>query len=77
MSTNTESSHSCGKSILYPPVEQQELATLIPNLELFWLRSPHDHDAFLREMEALNALLVAFRETLGIGNRNGRKFSMN
>jgi homoserine O-acetyltransferase len=62
--------------ILYPPVEQQELAKYIPNSELLWLRSHHGHDAFLmdHDMDALNDLLVNFR--LEKGNRNGRGFGM-
>lgn len=47
--------------ILYPPVEQQELAEFIPQAKLTWLRSPHGHDAFLIDMEALNELVVAFQ----------------
>ena len=47
--------------ILYPPVEQQTLATYLPNAELAWLHSPHGHDAFLIDMEALNQIIVAFR----------------
>lgn len=50
--------------ILYPPVEQQELASLIPNASLEWLDSPHGHDAFLIEMDRLNHLVVQFRQTL-------------
>ncbi len=48
--------------LLYPPIEQQELANLIPNAELVWLSSPHGHDAFLIEMDALNNLVVQFRQ---------------
>lgn len=46
--------------ILYPPVEQEELAALIPNAELQWLESPHGHDAFLIDMDVLNSLVVRF-----------------
>jgi len=49
-------------NILYPPIEQQELANLIPNAELAWLSSSHGHDAFLIEMDALNHLVVQFRQ---------------
>jgi homoserine O-acetyltransferase len=59
--------------ILYPSVEQQELATLIPNSELVWLESPHGHDAFLMDMEALNAILVPFRERFQAQHLNGFK----
>ena len=50
--------------VLYPPVEQQKLAELIPNAELGWLNSPHGHDAFLIDMEDLNAMVVNFRQSL-------------
>ncbi|QHG15729.1 homoserine O-acetyltransferase [Nostoc sp. ATCC 53789] len=43
--------------ILYPPVEQQELANLIPNAQLSWLKSTHGHDAFLIDMAALNEII--------------------
>jgi len=47
--------------ILYPSVEQQELAIFIPNSELVWLKSSHGHDAFLINIAALNELIVSFR----------------
>jgi homoserine O-acetyltransferase len=52
--------------VLYPPVEQEELAKYIPNTELNWLKSPHGHDAFLIEMEDLNNMIVNFRNKLSI-----------
>jgi homoserine O-acetyltransferase len=48
--------------ILYPPVEQEELSSLIPNAKLAWLESPHGHDAFLIDMTVLNHLIVQFRQ---------------
>jgi homoserine O-acetyltransferase/O-succinyltransferase len=50
--------------VLYPPEEQRELAARLGNARLAWLRSPHGHDAFLIETEALNRLLVDFRNGL-------------
>jgi len=50
--------------ILYPPVEQEELATLIPHAKLEWLESPHGHDAFLIDMTILNDLIVKFRHQI-------------
>jgi homoserine O-acetyltransferase/O-succinyltransferase len=50
--------------LLYPPVEQQELANLIPKSQLHWLRSPHGHDAFLIDMETLNEIVVSFQRQL-------------
>ncbi|MEI1376559.1 homoserine O-acetyltransferase [Nostoc sp. UHCC 0926] len=52
--------------ILYPPVEQQELANLIPNAQLAWLKSIHGHDAFLIDMDALNEILISFRQNLDL-----------
>lgn len=54
--------------ILYPPIEQQELAALMPNAELAWLESPHGHDAFLIDMDTLNEMVVQFRQR--VGNHN-------
>ncbi|HEY9644720.1 MAG TPA: homoserine O-acetyltransferase, partial [Chroococcidiopsis sp.] len=50
--------------VLYPPVEQQELATHIPNAELAWLHSIHGHDAFLIEMDRLNQQVLDFRRAI-------------
>ncbi len=47
---------------LYPPVEQQELADLIPHAQLNLLKSTHGHDAFLIDMEVLNKLVISFRQ---------------
>lgn len=52
--------------VLYPPVEQEELAKYIPNAEIQWIISPHGHDAFLIEMEDLNNMIVNFRNKLFI-----------
>jgi homoserine O-acetyltransferase len=46
--------------ILYPPVEQQELAACIPNAQLQILHSSHGHDAFLIDLDLLNDLIVSF-----------------
>lgn len=50
--------------VLYPPVEQKELADYIPNSELVWINSPHGHDAFLIEMDVLNDFIINFRKKL-------------
>ena len=47
---------------LYPPVEQQELARLIPGAKLQTLRSQHGHDGFLIEMEQLERQVRTFRD---------------
>jgi homoserine O-acetyltransferase len=50
--------------ILYPPVEQQELADLIPNAQLVYLKSIYGHDAFLIDTVALNEIVINFRQAL-------------
>ena len=50
--------------ILYPPVEQQELADLMPNAQLVWLKSTYGHDAFLVETAELNQLIINFRKAI-------------
>lgn len=52
---------SIDSDVLYPPVEQQELAAALPCGRLANLSSPHGHDAFLIEEEAVNALVREFR----------------
>jgi len=47
---------------LYPRVEQQELARLIPEAELHTLRSQHGHDGFLIESDQLEHRVRTFRE---------------
>jgi len=47
--------------ILYPPLEQQELANFISHAQLRWLKSNDGHDAFLIDMEVLNDLVISFR----------------
>ena len=52
--------------VLYPPIEQQELADLIPHAKLLWLDSPHGHDAFLIDMDRLNQFVFDFRQELNL-----------
>lgn len=47
--------------LLYPSVEQRELATHLPYAELALLPSAHGHDAFLIETAELDTVLQAFR----------------
>lgn len=47
--------------VLYPLTEQEELATHLPNADLQVLSSPHGHDAFLIELEDLNAMITQWR----------------
>lgn len=46
--------------VLYPLAEQEELAEHLPRADLRVLSSPHGHDAFLIEGEALNQLLLGW-----------------
>lgn len=50
--------------VLYPPEEQIELASLLPDARLATLRSPHGHDAFLIDVDALNELVSEFHATV-------------
>ena len=59
---------SIDTDLLYPPVEQEELAAALPDGRLATLRSPHGHDAFLIAGEATNTLVVRFREGVEKGN---------
>jgi homoserine O-acetyltransferase len=52
---------SIDSDVLYPPEEQIELASLIPNARLATLRSPHGHDAFLIETKELDRMVATFR----------------
>ncbi len=47
--------------VLYLPAEQAELARHLPRATLTTLPSPHGHDGFLIDVEALDRLLVGFR----------------
>ena len=59
---------SIDTDVLYPPVEQEELAAALPAGRLATLASPHGHDAFLIEGEAVNALVARFRRELESGD---------
>lgn len=50
--------------ILYPPVEQEEIANFIPWAKLAHLNSAFGHDAFLIDTPWLNKLLVNFLDEL-------------
>jgi len=55
---------SIDSDLLYPPVEQAELAEALPYGWLSTLHSPHGHDAFLIEAEAVNERVARFRASL-------------
>ncbi len=50
--------------ILYPAHEMRELAGLLPHGELFWLESPHGHDAFLIEQDIVLRAVREFRASI-------------
>jgi homoserine O-acetyltransferase len=58
---------SIDTDVLYPPVEQEELADALPLGRLARLASPHGHDAFLIEGETTNALVARFRRDVESG----------
>ncbi len=47
--------------VLYLPHELQALAGALPNSQLFWLQSPHGHDAFLIEQDVVLRAVREFR----------------
>ncbi len=55
---------SIDSDVLYPPVEQEELAALMPRALLRTLSSPHGHDAFLTDAAVVNDLVLDFRRCL-------------
>ncbi|KAJ0409042.1 hypothetical protein ATCC90586_000629 [Pythium insidiosum] len=46
--------------VLYPLAEQQELAEALPNATFHGIASPHGHDGFLLEQDAIGALIADF-----------------
>ncbi len=46
--------------LLYPVVEQHELASMLPNGRYRKIKSPHGHDAFLIEFKQLNNIIRPF-----------------
>lgn len=55
---------SVSSDVLYPPIEQSELAAGMPNARLTTIDSPHGHDGFLIETEQLGRQLSTFRAGL-------------
>jgi homoserine O-acetyltransferase len=60
---------SIDSDVLYPPVEQQELADLIPNAQLEVLKSTHGHDTFLIDMAGLNKLVLQHMRHSSVASR--------
>ncbi|HEX7832845.1 MAG TPA: homoserine O-acetyltransferase [Thermoanaerobaculia bacterium] len=55
---------SIDSDILYPPVEQEELAVLIPNATLRTIHSEHGHDGFLIDAAAINDEVKEWRRVI-------------
>lgn len=55
---------SIPSDVLYPPAEQEELTRLLPQGQLATLESHHGHDAFLIDVEQLDAIVQNFRRGL-------------
>ncbi len=51
--------------VLYPPAEVRALAAALPRCRYAVLDSVHGHDGFLVDTDALNALVVDFRNSIG------------
>jgi len=64
---------SIDSDVLYPPVEQEELAAALPDARLATLQSPHGHDAFLIEAEAVAELVRGFRAAQATRGVEGRR----
>ena len=60
---------SVSSDSLYPPREQEELVRLMPRARYRTLESPHGHDGFLIEMEALGRIVRSFRSDVRSGER--------
>lgn len=55
---------SIDSDVLYPPLEQEELAGFMPHAVLRTLSSPHGHDSFLIDAAAVNEMVLEFRRSL-------------
>jgi homoserine O-acetyltransferase len=64
---------SVSSDVLYPPVEQEELASHIPRAQLEVLESEHGHDAFLIDMDPLNEIVTGFRARVERTSRDARR----
>ncbi|NEX12155.1 MAG: homoserine O-acetyltransferase [Prosthecochloris sp.] len=61
---------SITSDILYPPEEQEELAKLIPDSSIAYLREPYGHDAFLILTDEVSAMVRQFKERIASGNHS-------
>ncbi len=55
---------SIDSDVLYPPVEQEELASLMPHAVLRTLNSPNGHDSFLTDAAVVSDMVLDFRRSL-------------
>lgn len=53
---------SVSSDVLYPPNEQAFMAQHLPDVTAVTLRTPHGHDGFLIDLDALRERVVAFRK---------------
>lgn len=57
---------SVDTDVLYPPVEQVQLAGMLKNVQFETLPSPHGHDGFLIDTDTLSRQILEFRK--GVSN---------
>ena len=55
---------SINSDILYPKVEQEELARLMPNSNILYLDEPYGHDAFLIDVATVSGMVRSFLDRL-------------
>ena len=55
---------SINSDILYPKVEQEELARLMPNSSILYLDEPYGHDAFLIDVATVSGMVRNFLDRL-------------
>ena len=55
---------SINSDILYPKVEQEELARLMPNARILYLDEPYGHDAFLIDVATVSGMVRNFLDRL-------------
>lgn len=59
--------------VLYPLSLQEELALHIPKSSMYTIESHHGHDAFLIEIDALNAEVISFLRGTEVSDKDSRR----